>query len=128
MTNFGAFVYAMNKQDIKEKDIEQENILKALKILEQNSSPTQRELAKGLNLSLGKINFVIKSLINQGFIKVERFINSNKKSAYFYYLTPQGFETKLFLTKNFLKRKIDEYNKLKDEIEFLENDLNESRK
>ena len=83
----------MNKSNLQEKN--PEYTLKSLQIIDENSSPTQRDMAKGLDLSLGKINFLIKSLINQGFVKADRFKNSNKKSAYLYYLTQKGFEQKV---------------------------------
>jgi EPS-associated MarR family transcriptional regulator len=107
----------------KDIDLSQEEILMTLKLIEARSSATQREIAKGLNLSLGKINYLIRALLNHGFIKVERFINSNKKSAYLYYLTPRGFETKVKLTRNYLKRKLEEYNRLEKEIDLLKKEL-----
>lgn len=107
-------------------NIEPEYTFKALKILEKNSSPTQRELSSNLNLSLGKINFLIRSLAEKGWIKVERFKNSKNKSAYLYYLTPKGFEEKARLTSNYLARKIQEYEKLEVEISRLKKELDES--
>ena len=111
----------MNKQNF---DDDSEYAFKALKLLEDKSSPTQRELSLSLNLSLGKINFVIRSLVAKGWIKVERFKNSKNKSAYLYYLTPEGFEKKTVLAKNFLIRKTSEYNSLKIEIEELKLEIN----
>ena len=102
---------------------DQENALKTLKILEEKGSPTQRELSTNLNLSLGKINFVMRSLVQKGWVKAKRFKNSNKKSAYFYYLTPKGMEQKAHLARNFLNRKLEEYSRLKEEIQMLQNDL-----
>jgi len=110
----------MNKQEF---DTDSEYAFKALKLLDDKSAPTQRELSKNLNLSLGKINFVIKSLVEKGFIKVERFKNSKNKSAYLYYLTPKGFEEKTVLARNFLVRKTEEYNSLKKEIAELEMEI-----
>jgi len=100
-----------------------EHLLKAMNILEKDVQPTQRNLSEYLNLSLGKINFIIKSLIDKGWIKVKRFKNSNHKSAYLYYLTPKGLEQKVVLTRNFLRRKLTEYEKIGQEIEALEADL-----
>lgn len=114
----------MNASELKNLN-QNEHTLKALNLIEKNATPTQREMAKGLHLSLGKINFVIKALIQQGLIKVERFKNSRKKSAYLYYLTSEGFERKLTLTKNFLNRKLNEFESLKKEINRLKQDLEE---
>lgn len=101
-----------------------------LKYVEENPSITQRELAKELGISVGKANYCLKALIDKGWIKANNFKNSNKKLAYFYILTPNGIEQKTKITINFLKRKINDYEKLKEEIETLKtevitNELNE---
>lgn len=77
------------------------------------------ELSSRLGLSLGKINFLIKAMIEKGLIKVENFKNSSNKSAYLYLLTPMGIEEKAKTTYRFLKRKIEEYEKLETEIKQL---------
>ncbi|MDA8613498.1 MarR family EPS-associated transcriptional regulator [Gammaproteobacteria bacterium] len=82
--------------------------------IEKNSSINQRALAKEFNMSLGKINYCIKALIDIGFIKLDNFSNSQNKLQYLYLLTPQGIEAKIRLTKKFLKIKKQEYNQLKE--------------
>ena len=82
--------------------------------IEKNSSIKQRDLAKILNASLGKINHCIKALIDIGFIKLDNFSNSQNKLQYLYLLTPQGIVAKTRLTKKFLKIKQQEYNQLKE--------------
>jgi EPS-associated MarR family transcriptional regulator len=95
-----------------------------LKHIESNPSITQRELAKELGVSVGKVNYCLKALIDKGWIKANNFKNSNKKLAYFYILTPSGLEQKAKITVNFLKRKINDYEELKKEIEVLKNEVN----
>ena len=95
-----------------------------LKHIEENPSITQRELAKELGVSVGKVNYCLKALIDKGWIKANNFKNSNKKLAYFYILTPSGLEQKAKITVNFLKRKINDYEELKKEIEMLKNEVN----
>ena len=95
-----------------------------LKHIESNPSITQRELAKELGVSVGKVNYCLKALIDKGWIKANNFKNSNKKLAYFYILTPCGLEQKAKITVNFLKRKINDYEELKKEIEVLKNEVN----
>ena len=68
---------------------------------------------------MGKVNFLIKALTEQGLIKLKRFKNSKKKSAYLYILTPEGIKKKAQITIAFLERKVKEYNKLKDDIKVL---------
>jgi len=82
--------------------------------IEKNSSVNQRALAKTFNMSLGKINYCIKALIDIGFIKLDNFSNAQNKLKYLYILTPQGIAAKTHLTKKFLKIKEEEYNKLKE--------------
>ena len=96
-----------------------QNEFQILKSLEQYSSPTQRQLSNDLGVSLGKINYCLKSLIEKGFIKVNNFRNSNKKIQYSYLLTPKGVEEKAKLTLDFIRIKTQEYDTLKQEIESL---------
>ena len=81
--------------------------------IEKNSSISQRALAETFNMSLGKINYCIKGLVDIGFIKLDNFYNEQNKLQYLYRLTPQGIAAKTRLAKKFLKIKRDEYNQLK---------------
>jgi len=87
-----------------------------LRSLEQDPNCTQRQLSKELGLSLGKVNYCLKSIIGKGFVKIDNFKNSRNKSQYSYLLTPKGIEEKARLTVEFLKIKTQEYENLKDEI------------
>jgi len=101
----------------------QETHLRVLRHLEDNPDITQRELAAALGISLGKVNYCLKALIAKGWIKANNFKNSNNKSAYAYLLTPKGMESKAQITVRFLKRKVDEYEALKQEIEQLQQEV-----
>lgn len=79
----------------------------------------QRDLADALGVSLGKINYCLKALLDKGFIKMQSFSKSEKKLAYAYLLTPVGIAEKGGLTLRFLERKLAEYESLKLEIETL---------
>jgi EPS-associated MarR family transcriptional regulator len=94
-----------------------------LKKLEANPHLTQRKLSKELGLSLGKTNYVINALIDKGWLKLNNFKRSDKKLGYIYLLTPKGFAEKTKLAQKFLRRKSEEYNRLKTEIEKLKNEL-----
>ena len=94
-----------------------------LKIIKDNPNVTQRQLAKELGLSLGKTNYVIHALIDNGWVKLSNFRRSNNKIGYLYIITPKGITEKGILTKNFLERKSAEYFKLKNEIEILKSEL-----
>ena len=86
-----------------------QNQFQILQSLERDSRPTQRQLSNNLGVSLGKINYCLKSLVEKGFIKVNNFSNSNNKIQYSYLLTPKGIEEKARLTLDFIRVKTQEY-------------------
>ena len=89
---------------------------KILKILSDNPDMSQRELAQNMGVSLGKVNYCLKALKEKGLVKARNFQNNPDKRRYFYVLTPKGFEEKTKVTARFLKRKVAEYEALKNEI------------
>lgn len=90
-----------------------------LKTLQDNPSLSQRDLAKRLGISLGKVNFCLNALIEQGCLQVNNFRNSQNKLGYAYFLTPRGVEEKARYTVHFLKFKMQEYEQLRAEIKEL---------
>ena len=80
---------------------------------------TQRQIARDLNVSLGKTNYIVRALIDRGWIKLSNFKRSDNKLGYIYLLTPKGITEKSILSQKFLRRKSEEYNRLKKEIEML---------
>lgn len=88
-----------------------------LRKISSNPDYTQRDIAKELNLSLGKLNYCIKALKEKGLIKIENFKKNPNKINYLYILTPKGVAKKTKLTINFMKRKIKEFDELKKELE-----------
>lgn len=99
---------------------------KILKILEANPEISQRDLARELKISLGRVNFCLKALISVGLLKASNFRNSSNKIAYMYLLTPSGIEEKSAITARFLKLKLQEYANLQAEIEELRKDSNKT--
>jgi len=92
---------------------------RVMRLLEANPQTNQRELSKSLGVSLGGINYCLNALAARGSIKIQNFRNNKNKWVYAYLLTPQGLAEKTALTGSFLKRKMQEYQKLKEEIESL---------
>ena len=91
------------------------NVLRSI-----NNQPTvsQRKLAKNLGFSLGKLNYCLKALKDKGLIKIQNFQKKEKKIQYFkYIITPEGLAERTRLTINFMKRKMKEYDELKNELE-----------
>ncbi len=88
-----------------------------LRKIKKKPESSQRELAKELGFSLGKLNYCLKELQKKGLIKIENFKKNPNKINYLYVLTPEGLTQKTKLTINFMKRKMMEYDELKKEIE-----------
>ena len=103
--------------------ISDESRYRILKELEANPEISQRELARSLGISLGKVNYCLKALIDKGMVKAGNFSRSDQKSRYLYQLTPQGVEHKAKVTARFLKLKLDEYDALQQEIEELRREV-----
>jgi len=91
-----------------------------LKLLEADPHASQRRIADELGISLGRVNYCLQALIEKGLVKVNNFRSSSNKRAYLYLLTPRGIEEKAVVTARFLKRKLDEYETLKRELEELQ--------
>ena len=80
---------------------------------------SQKSLADELGISVGKVNYVLKALIEKGLIKAESFFENKNKNQYKYLLTEKGFKEKVLLTKNFIQRKKAEYEELQRELEMM---------
>ncbi len=109
----------MNKQELE---------YRVLKILEQQPVITQRQIAKKLNVSLGKTHYLIKSLVDVGWVKLDNFHRSDNKLGYAYLLTPNGIIEKAVITAKFLTRKQREYNNLQIEIQQLQEEIKRNNK
>ena len=88
-----------------------------LRIITKKPDSTQRQLAKDLGFSLGKLNYCIKGLQLRGLLKLKYFKDNPKKINYLYVLTPKGIAAKTAITLNFIKMRIKEYKELKSELE-----------
>ena len=105
----------------------QELEYRALKILEQQPELTQRQLSEALGVSLGKTNYLLKSLINVGWVKLDNFQRSDNKWSYAYLLTPSGIAERASITLRFLKRKKQEYSDLQLEIARLQQEVQQQQ-
>ena len=103
-----------------------ESQFKTLRELANDGTLSQRDLSKKMGVSLGRVNYLVNELLKKGLIKAKRFKNAKKKIAYMYYLTPKGMSEKVTQTYNFLQRKTEEYEKLKQEIEVLRQENHEN--
>ena len=94
-----------------------------MQLLERQPDLTQRQLSQKLGVSLGKTHYVVRSLVDVGWIKLGNFRRSNNKLGYMYLLTPQGIVEKTAITARFLARKQREYEALREEIKMLRKEL-----
>ncbi|OPY77517.1 MAG: MarR family protein [Syntrophorhabdus sp. PtaU1.Bin058] len=95
---------------------------KTLKEFSVEGTISQRDLSKRIGLSLGSVNYIVKELIKKGYVKAQKFKNSQNKAAYIYVLTPKGINARVKQTQYFLQVKLEEYERLKMEIDELKKD------
>ena len=88
-----------------------------LRKINKKPETSQRELAKELGFSLGKLNYCINALKEKGLLKINNFKKNPDKLRYAYILTSKGISIKTKLTLDFMKRKMKEYDELKAEID-----------
>ncbi len=100
--------------------IDHELRYRLLKLLEERPDINQRQLARELGLSLGKINYCLKALIAKGLVKAKNFKNSQNKLAYAYLLTPRGIEEKVRLTFEYFRIVESQYEALRQEVESMQ--------
>ena len=84
--------------------------------IQNNSNISQRQIAKKTGFSIGKVNYCLKALLDVGFIKIKNFKNSSQKINYVYILTPKGIKEKTIITKQFIIKNKQEYDKLNSYI------------
>jgi EPS-associated MarR family transcriptional regulator len=98
-----------------------------LRRLTQQPAASQRSLATQLGVSVGKINYCLRALLDKGWVKANNFRRSDNKLAYAYLLTPTGVSAKLQMTRDFLARKEREFEALHSEIDSLRVELMSER-
>ena len=100
---------------IKKQSITEDH-LDLMHIIEKDGKASQRLISQNSGLSIGKVNYCLKALVDIGFIKINNFNNSNNKLNYAYILTPKGVKEKIAITKQFIIKKKQEYDKLRSYI------------
>ena len=116
----------MNKTDELVKSETIAHSLNLLSEIQREGQQSQRDLSNRIGLSLGKTNFLIKSLVEVGWVKVNNFRRSDDKLGYAYVLTSQGLAEKMRITRRYLRQKEQEYLALKSEIESIKRSITNS--
>ena len=106
--------------------LDDETRYRLLKVLADRPDITQRRLARDLGISLGKVNYCLKALIEKGWVKAGNFRRNPDRRVYAYLLTPRGVEEKARVTVRFLRHKMAEYDALREEIKRLRGEVTDS--
>ena len=93
-----------------------EDQLDLMDLIQKDSNASQREIAQKIGFSIGKVNYCLQALIDIGFIKIHNFNNSSQKINYAYILTPKGIKEKVVITKQFIIKNKQKYDKLNSYI------------
>ena len=88
-----------------------------LRKIQNNPDASQRELARELGFSLGKLNYCVSALKLKGLVKVNNFKMNENKLNYIYILTPKGIVQKTKLTIKFMQQKMKDYDELQEELD-----------
>ncbi len=96
---------------------------RVLRLLQENPEMSQRDIAAAVGISVGGVHYCLNALIEKGMVKLGNFSAAQDKRRYAYILTPKGLSEKAALTSRFLKRKMEEYETLKEEIGTLQNEI-----
>ena len=118
-TRHGGSVPKPTNMTSRQAKIQEDTTFRIMRILQESPDVSQRDLAERLGMSLGGLNYCLNALMDKGLVKLENFQNSQHKFKYVYVLTPAGIAQKMAMTGRFLKRKMEEYEALKAEIEAL---------
>ena len=94
-----------------------------MRLIEARPEASQRQLAEAMGVSVGKVNYCLRALVDRGWVKAGNFRRNPNKLTYAYLLTPAGIRQKAAITARFLERKVHEYERLKREIEELKRDV-----
>ena len=103
--------------------LDEETRFRLLRLLQDNPELSQRQLAEALGVSVGKVNYCLRALLEKGLVKMRNFRDNQNKLAYAYYLTPKGAKAKVRATSEFLEIKLREYREIQREIEELRREV-----
>lgn len=94
-----------------------------LRLLDESPALSQREIATEMGMSLGKVNYCLRALVDRGWVKAANFCKSHRKRAYIYKLTPRGLREKGTLALRFLRKREAEFEALREEIHTLRREV-----
>jgi DNA-binding MarR family transcriptional regulator len=87
-----------------------------LDAIERHKPSSQRALAELCGISLGKANYILNRLIDNGMVKVSTLDGMSGKRRNVYQLTTGGVEAKAKLVLSFIKEKTKEFNGFSNQL------------
>jgi EPS-associated MarR family transcriptional regulator len=104
------------------KQIQEEIRLRVMRLISCDAEVSSRQVAEVVGISNGSAYYILAALVDKGFVKLSNFKKNTRKGSYAYLLTPKGIREKSHLTLHFIKRKRQEFEDLRAEIEVLEHE------
>ena len=104
------------------KTMQAEVRLRVMRLISFDAEVSSRQVADAVGISSGSAYYILAALVDKGFVKLSNFKKNPRKGSYAYILTPKGIREKSLLTVHFIKRKRQEFEDLRREIEALEHD------
>ena len=106
-----------------QREEKQEEVrLRVMRLISSDAEVSSRQVADAVGISNGSAYYILAALVDKGFVKLSNFKKNPRKGSYAYILTPKGIREKSLLTVHFIKRKRQEFEDLRREIEALEHD------
>ena len=106
-----------------QREEKQEEVrLRVMRLISSDSEVSSRQVADAVGISNGSAYYILAALVDKGFVKLSNFKKNPRKGSYAHLLTPKGIREKSLLTHHFIKRKRQEFEDLRAEIETLENE------
>ena len=94
-----------------------------MRLICYDSEMSSRKIANAVGISTGSAYYILAALVDKGFVKLSNFKKNPRKGHYARILTPKGIREKSLLTHHFIKRKRQEFEDLRTEIEVLESEV-----
>ncbi len=95
---------------------DQDLLFRLLRQVDQAPDAPQRVTASALNVSVGRLNGLMRQAVDAGLVKITDRSSDDKRQRMAYSLTPRGGSEKNRLIDAFLKRKFQEYDALHAEL------------
>ncbi len=106
----------MSSKTPKTNSDEEDLLFRLLRQLDTAPEASQRVTAAALEISLGRLNTLLRTAVEAGFISINQRSGPDKRQRFAYTLTSRGATEKVRLTDQFLARKLADYNALHAEL------------